>query len=64
MSGTMIGGAKAAKTNKSKNPNFYRDIGKLGGSHKNPKKGFGTRRDLASIAGAKGGSISSRRKRD
>jgi general stress protein YciG len=33
----------------------YRKIGALGGAHKNPKKGFGTHRSLASLAGKKGG---------
>ena len=31
MAGTKIGGKKAAAKNLAKNPNFYRDIGRIGG---------------------------------
>ena len=31
MSGTQAGGKAAAATNKKRNPNFYREIGKMGG---------------------------------
>lgn len=68
MSGTRSGGAKAAATNKRKyGESFYEDIGKL--SHKawvrNGRKprGFSVNKELASIAGARGGHISRRIKR-
>lgn len=64
MSGTMIGGAKAAKTNKTKyGADFYAKIGAKGGKL-GRTGGFFANRELARAAGAKGGSISSRRKRD
>lgn len=47
MAGTREGGLKAAQKIKAKNPDFYCINGKIGGSVKNPKKGFGTRRDIA-----------------
>lgn len=31
MPGTKVGGLKARETNLKNNPNFYREIGKLGG---------------------------------
>lgn len=35
MGGTRAGGLKAAAKNKDNNPNFYADIGRLGGSKSN-----------------------------
>ncbi len=61
MGGNIRGGKLAAKTNKSKyGSDFYNTIGRLGGSVKNPNKGFGSNRKLASEAGRKGGAISKR----
>lgn len=61
MSGTQIGGAKAAKTIKSKDPEFYRRIGAIGGK-KGRTGGFYANRELAAEAGAIGGRKSKRRK--
>lgn len=35
--------------------------GRIGGKVKNPNKGFGSNRELAKVAGAKGGRISRRK---
>lgn len=40
MSGTKAGGLKAKATNIQNNPNFYREIGKIGGSKLGVVKGF------------------------
>lgn len=37
-------------------------LGRRGGSKHNPRKGFGTNKKLASLAGFKGGSLSKRHK--
>lgn len=56
MSNTKAGGIKAAETNKRDHgENFYSKIGALGGKIKNKNKGFGSNRELAKIAGSKGG---------
>ena len=60
MAGTVAGGKKAAAKNTAKDPDFYRRIGKIGGSNGNTG-GFAANPDLARIAGAKGGRISRRR---
>lgn len=62
MAGNKIGGKKARDKNLAKNPDFYREIGSLGGKVSNPDKpkGFAANRDLARIAGARGGRISRR----
>lgn len=70
MPGTKAGGAKAAATNKAKyGDDFYRNIGKKGGSVLGTAGGFAsnivgkdglTGYERARIAGAKGGSISRR----
>lgn len=62
MAGTTEGGKKAAQKNISNNPNFYRDIGRIGGKNGHTG-GFAANPDLARIAGAKGGRISKRRKK-
>ncbi len=60
MAGTKEGGLKAARTNKLKyGDNFYSRIGKVGGQNGHTG-GFSANPALAKIAGAKGGSISSR----
>jgi general stress protein YciG len=60
MSGTKAGGAKAAVTNKEKyGPDFYAKIGAEGG-RKGTTGGFYANRELAAIAGKKGGHISRR----
>lgn len=60
MSGTFVGGAKAAKTNKEKyGKDYYREIGRKGGKSTG-YKGFATNPTLARLAGAKGGRISKR----
>lgn len=73
MPGTVAGGRKAAATNKAKDPNFYRRIGKIGGSAPSATPGgFGsdligedglTGRERARIAGSRGGQVSKRKKR-
>lgn len=63
MPGTRQGGLKAAATVKKDNPDFYIEIGRLGGK---ASKGGGFRKhpELAREAGRKGGKISSRRKKN
>ena len=62
MSGTKAGGLKAAKTNKLLHgEDFYQKIGRQGGQNGNTG-GFASNRELARLAGAKGGSISRRGK--
>ncbi len=62
MPGTISGGKKAAETNKKKyGKDFYARIGAVGGQ-KGTTGGFAANRELARIAGAKGGRISRRRK--
>lgn len=62
MAGTIEGGKAAAETNKRKyGENYYARIGAIGGK-KGSTGGFFANRELASIAGRKGGLISRRRK--
>ena len=62
MAGTKEGGKKAAATNKARHgADFYAKIGKKGGQN-GTTGGFAANRELARIAGAKGGRISRRRK--
>ena len=61
MSGTIIGGKRAAATNKAKHgEDFYKNIGRKGGQNGHTG-GFAANPELARIAGAKGGKISRRR---
>jgi uncharacterized protein len=63
MAGTKQGGKSAAATNKSKyGADFYAKIGAKGGK-KGTTGGFFVNRDLARVAGAKGGRISRRTKK-
>lgn len=63
MAGTKAGGIKAAQTNKARHgKDFYASIGKKGG-HNGHTGGFAANRELARIAGAKGGKISRRSKK-
>lgn len=63
MAGTTAGGKKAAAKNLQRDPAFYAKIGAKGG--KNGRTGgFAANPELARIAGAKGGRISRRRKKD
>lgn len=58
MGGTRASGLKTAITNKARyGQDYYRKMGALGGSMGHTG-GFYQNRELASIAGAKGGSIS------
>jgi len=57
MAGTTIGGRKAAIRNVAKDPDFYRKIGAKGGAASGTG-GFYANRELARIAGAIGGRIS------
>lgn len=64
MAGTIEGGRAAAKTNKEKyGKDYYKRIGTVGGT-KGTTGGFAAPggREIARIAGAKGGAISRRRK--
>ena len=61
MPGTKEGGAKARQTTIDKfGEDYWKRIGKFGGSQRSPKKGFGSNRELARLAGQKGGTISRR----
>lgn len=63
MAGTKTGGKAAAETNKAKyGADFYARIGAKGGK-KGTTGGFAANRELARIAGAKGGRISRRTKK-
>lgn len=63
MAGTKTGGKAAASTNKSKyGADFYARIGAMGGK-KGTTGGFAANRELARVAGAKGGRISRRTKK-
>jgi general stress protein YciG len=63
MAGTVAGGKAAATTNKRiHGEDFYARIGALGGK-KGTTGGFYANRELARIAGAKGGKISKRTKK-
>lgn len=62
MAGTIEGGKKAAAKNIARNPNFYAEIGRKGGKN-GTTGGFAANRELARIAGAKGGRISRRTKK-
>lgn len=62
MAGTKAGAKKAAATNKARHgENFYAEIGRKGGKEGHTG-GFYANRELARIAGAKGGRISRRGK--
>ncbi len=62
MAGTKAGAAKAAATNKARHgADFYARIGSKGGQNGHTG-GFAANRDLARVAGAKGGRISRRGK--
>lgn len=64
MAGTKAGGLLAAQTNRAKfGDDFYKKIGAMGGK-KGRTGGFYANRELARIAGAKGGRISRRTKRE
>lgn len=61
MAGTKEGGVRAAATNKTRHgKDFYARIGAAGGK-KGTTGGFAANRDLARLAGAKGGRISRRK---
>ncbi len=63
MAGTKNGGKSAAATNKAKyGKDFYARIGAMGGK-KGHTGGFAANRELARVAGAKGGRISRRSKK-
>lgn len=62
MAGTKAGGMKAAQTNKARHgSDFYAKIGAKGGQN-GTTGGFAANRELARLAGAKGGRISRRGK--
>lgn len=64
MAGTEKGGKTAASTNKKRyGKDFYARIGAMGGK-KGKTGGFYANRELARVAGAKGGRISRRKKSD
>lgn len=61
--GTRAGGFKAAVRNKEKHgPDFYRNIGRSGGSAPHPTRWFALHPELAKKYGAVGGKISKRGK--
>lgn len=59
MAGTKAGGLKAAAKNLARDPDFYAKIGKIGGRN-GTTGGFAANRELARIAGQKGGRKSHR----
>jgi general stress protein YciG len=60
MPGTKAGAIKAAATNRARyGKNFYAEIGRQGGRNGHTG-GFAANRELARIAGAKGGRVSRR----
>jgi general stress protein YciG len=62
MAGTVSGGRQAAETNKAKyGKDFYAKIGAIGGRNGHTG-GFAANKELARLAGAKGGKISKRGK--
>ena len=62
MAGTKAGGIKARNTNKERHgADYYQRIGAIGGRNGHTG-GFAANRELARIAGRKGGLISRRRK--
>lgn len=62
MSGSKIGGLRAAKTNKERyGDDFFKKIGAIGGRNSNTG-GFAANHELARIAGRLGGSRSRRGK--
>jgi uncharacterized protein len=64
MSGTRVGGIKAAQTNKERyGTDFYKKIGRAGGI-KGTTGGFAANRELAREAGRKGGKKSKRTKKN
>jgi len=63
MAGTKAGGVKAAQTNKTRHgKDFYAKIGAAGGKNGHTG-GFAANRELARVAGARGGRISRRSKK-
>lgn len=63
MSGTKVGGLKAAQTNKTLHgENFYKDIGRKGGLNGNTG-GFNSHPELAREMGKKMGKLTKRGKR-
>lgn len=61
MAGTREGGKATRETNYKKyGRDFYKRIGAIGGSNAVKPKGFAVNRELARIAGAKGGRVSKR----
>lgn len=59
MTGTKAGGLKAAAKNLERDPDFYKKIGRKGGSNGHTG-GFAANPELARIAGSKGGKKSRR----
>lgn len=57
MAGTKAGGLKAAKKNLANDPNFYREIGKIGGQNGHTGGFFGAA-ERARRAGRLGGLVS------
>lgn len=55
MAGNKEGGLKARETNLARNPNFYRDMGRVGGRAKVPKGFALLPREVRVEAGRKGG---------
>lgn len=62
MAGNSESAKKAAETNRKKDPLYYQKLGALGGKI-GCTGGFFANRELARIAGAKGGRISRRTKK-
>lgn len=61
MAGTVAGAIKARNTNRKRyGDDYYKRIGSLGGKVSVPDKGFAHNKELARIAGAKGGKLSRR----
>ena len=65
MSGSRVGGAKTAKTNRERyGDDFYKKIGSKGGKVKGVAKGFAANPELARAAGAIGSRKSRKRSKN
>lgn len=60
MSGNSVGGKKARDTNLKRNPNFYKELGKMGGKAAKAPKGFATMDKQKLRAASRAGGLNSK----